>query len=128
MIGGIVDSAAGSASATKMYFGDGHSATMFSGGGAASGLADSVGYPNGNRAFALGASAGIGAFLTVSNATSQYQLQGPFQTTDISLPIADIQISEGGGFYEVSAGLEPEGLGIATYQTNTVVQSGGCKP
>jgi hypothetical protein len=125
-LGTPVASLAGSAS--RMFFLGGGSATTFSGGGAIAALDQYGGYPTGPRSWVLGGALGLDTFGTISNATSQYQLQGPFHTVDVAASFMDVQISWSGEIWQVSAGPGSLGLGIASYETTTAVQSGGCHP
>jgi RHS repeat-associated protein len=126
LVGTPIASASGSASTSKMYFSDGHAATTFTAGGAVAALDQYGGYPAGGRPWVLGAAAGLGGFVTASNATSQSQLQGPFRTLDIATPIIDVSISWGGDIWTASVGTPAVGGGVALYDTTTAVQSGGC--
>ena len=82
----------------------------------------------------LGASAGAGAFVFVTNATSANQLSGHFQTTTLNVgfgPIqATIQLSTGNGIWELSVsppyGGASIGASVSRVTTETCSTPGGC--
>jgi RHS repeat-associated protein len=68
----------------------------------------------------LGASAGVGVGAFVTNAASVSDLGGPFNNININTPIGSINISYGGGIWEVGVSVGPSvGASVSTYQTNT---------
>jgi RHS repeat-associated protein len=129
MLGTPVAGLAGTASASRMFFGGGHSATTFTAGGGLNALDQSETWPAGGTSTTLGAAIGLGGFFSISNAESQQQLRGAFDNLDIALPFVDLNVQWGGGIWNVSGGPAAELIGgVSHYRTNTWVQSGGCGP
>jgi RHS repeat-associated protein len=81
-----------------------------------------------------GASAGLGAYLFLTNAQSVSQLSGPFQTYSVNVGIGiaqiSVQLSVGGGIWEL--GVSPPfagataGASASKLTTTTVATGGGC--
>jgi RHS repeat-associated protein len=124
----------GSASANKMYFprSGQPSVTQLNYGAAVAALDQSATLPaNGPHPLIAGATAGLGAFYTLSNATKPSQLAGRFTTIDVALPFMNAQYSYSGPNWQISmpipaASLSTPGGGIAKYGTTTCIQSAGC--
>jgi len=84
--------------------------------------------------FALGAYAGAGANLFISNAASVQQLSGPFTTLSVNVGVGvanmGVQLSTGGGIWQLSVTPPIASLGIgfagSVVTTNTVATHTGC--
>ena len=118
-------------------FTSGYSAGAFASGGAAAYAGSHVaGVPqqSGSTVFALGAYAGAGANLFVSNAASVQQLSGPFTTLSVNVGVGvanlGVQVSLGGGIWQfsITPPIASVGIGFAgsVITTNTVTTSTGC--
>lgn len=117
--------------------GSGYSAGAFAS-GAATAYAGShvVGAPTqtSNTVFALGAYAGAGANVSVTNAASSQQLAGPFTTVSINLGVGQanlgVQVSFGKGIWQVSVTppIASVGIGVSgsVVTTNTAATHTGC--
>ncbi len=118
-------------------FTSGYSTGAFASGGAAAYAGSHVaGVPqqSGSTVFALGAYAGAGANLFVSNAASVQQLSGPFTTPSVNVGVGvanlGVQVSLGGGIWQfsITPPIASVGIGFAgsVITTNTVTTRTGC--
>lgn len=143
--GGSVDAGLGAAGVTAtgsvaggLFYGSGNgfsAGASATGGAAAYALGNVAGAPTQTgQPFSLGAYAGVGPSVTVTNARSVQQLSGLFTTWTLNVgfgPISgSLQLSYGSGIWEFSVGppIAAPGVGgsLSKVTTNTVTTKTGC--
>ncbi len=123
-----------------LFYGSGNgfsAGALASGGTAAYALGNAAGAPTQTgQPFSLGAYAGAGPNITVTNARSVQQLGGPFTTLTLNVGVGpvkgSVQLSFANGIFELSVGppipvVAPGiGLSVSKVVTNTVTTKTGC--